>query len=531
MAHKDLVTVLTKYSLIKKFPPMHPLPDEELAYKPELIFGLVGPIGCNIDAAQDALDTHLTRFGYQTKLVHITKAVGQIIPQAAEVSQGRYEQKITELNNIVSLSGEKYFLAKIAVLFIGRHRLERNKETGVDPSLIADTPANGTAFVIRQLKRSQEIELLRKVYGEKFIQVSVSADEAEQLTAVQGIIGKEDPYLPQDERERKARGLIHKDKNEAQETFGQRMLDTYHSGDVFVGGSATKIHSQVGRFIDAFFGSNYISPTKDEFGAYLAKAASLRTLDLSRQVGAAIVSSDGDVITLGCNEVPKANGGNYWGEDENPQRDIERRFESNKLETNRIIHDFIHALSKHSMVQCDPEKILGTSELSQLLKASPVSDLTEFGRMTHAEMSALMDAARIGRSVKGATIYVTTFPCHNCAKHIIASGIKRIVYIEPYAKSKAIELNGDALTTYTKSSDRVILEHFHGISPARYREIFDKPRKRRDENNNIKPWHFDKPKPMVNQLISTHIMIEPGALKEFKLTLNKVSDGLSASRT
>ena len=146
--------------------------------------------------------------------------------------------------------------------------------------------------------------------------------------------------------------------------------------------------------------------------------------------------------------------------------------------------------------------------------------------MTHAEMTALMDAARLGRSVKNATIYVTTFPCHNCAKHIIASGIRRIVYVEPYAKSKATELSGDALTHYSKSVDRVVLEHFHGISPSRYREIFAKPNKRRDENNNVKHWHYDTPKPMVNQFIGTHTMIEPNVLKSLAETIENVEKGM-----
>ncbi|TMQ08861.1 MAG: hypothetical protein E6J90_35770 [Deltaproteobacteria bacterium] len=35
--------------------------------------------------------------------------------------------------------------------------------------------------------------------------------------------------------------------------------------------------------------------------------------------------------------------------------------------------------------------------------------------------------------------------CHNCAKHIVASGIRRVVYVEPYVKSQAVQLHGDAI--------------------------------------------------------------------------------------
>ncbi|MBU0631914.1 dCMP deaminase [bacterium] len=66
----------------------------------------------------------------------------------------------------------------------------------------------------------------------------------------------------------------------------------------------------------------------------------------------------------------------------------------------------------------------------------------------HAEMNALIWAARKGISVEGATIYVTLEPCSECSKNIIASGIKRIVYERSYEYnhseiiSKFIEENG-----------------------------------------------------------------------------------------
>jgi len=50
----------------------------------------------------------------------------------------------------------------------------------------------------------------------------------------------------------------------------------------------------------------------------------------------------------------------------------------------------------------------------------------------HAEQNALMQAAKFGISTEGATIYVTHKPCSVCARLIINSGIKRVVYIEGY---------------------------------------------------------------------------------------------------
>ena len=66
----------------------------------------------------------------------------------------------------------------------------------------------------------------------------------------------------------------------------------------------------------------------------------------------------------------------------------------------------------------------------------------------HAEMNAIIWAAREGISIEGATIYVTLEPCSECSKNIIASGIKRIVYAKKYEHthsaviSKFIKDNG-----------------------------------------------------------------------------------------
>ena len=58
----------------------------------------------------------------------------------------------------------------------------------------------------------------------------------------------------------------------------------------------------------------------------------------------------------------------------------------------------------------------------------------------HAEQNAIIQAAKMGISVDGGTIYVTHQPCSICAKMIINSGIKRIVYKEGYPDEFSMEL-------------------------------------------------------------------------------------------
>jgi Cytidine and deoxycytidylate deaminase zinc-binding region len=106
-------------------------------------------------------------------------------------------------------------------------------------------------------------------------------------------------------------------------------------------------------------------------------------------------------------------------------------------------------------------------------------NLTEFGRGVHAEMEAILSAGRVGISVRGATLYTTTFPCHNCTKHIVDAGIDRVVYIEPYPKSLARELHSDSIilageeeSDGTSGFRRIPFAPFVGIGPRRYMELF-----------------------------------------------------------
>lgn len=50
----------------------------------------------------------------------------------------------------------------------------------------------------------------------------------------------------------------------------------------------------------------------------------------------------------------------------------------------------------------------------------------------HAEQNAIIQAAKLGISIEGATLYCTHYPCTICAKMIVNAGIKRVIYIHPY---------------------------------------------------------------------------------------------------
>jgi cytidine/deoxycytidylate deaminase-like protein len=125
--------------------------------------------------------------------------------------------------------------------------------------------------------------------------------------------------------------------------------------------------------------------------------------------------------------------------------------------------------------------------------------------------ATVTDAARLGRSVKGATLYCTTFPCHNCTKHLLASGIKRVVYMEPYPKSRAKDLHPDEIELEVEVEGKVGFIPFMGISPYRYRDIFQKG-KRKGDDGKARAWYYDERRPMIEVIQPSYLANEEWAM-------------------
>ena len=60
-------------------------------------------------------------------------------------------------------------------------------------------------------------------------------------------------------------------------------------------------------------------------------------------------------------------------------------------------------------------------------------------RTIHAEMNAILQCSQHGVSTQGASAYITNMPCTNCAKALIAAGIKRVVIFSDYHATEADE--------------------------------------------------------------------------------------------
>ena len=111
----------------------------------------------------------------------------------------------------------------------------------------------------------------------------------------------------------------------------------------------------------------------DEYFMSVAYLASMRSKDPNTQVGACIVSQDNKILSMGYNGFP---------------------------------------------IGCSDDDFPWEREGKTLM--------TKYPYVTHSELNAILNFR--GGSLEGATIYVTLFPCNECAKAIIQSGIRNVVY-------------------------------------------------------------------------------------------------------
>lgn len=119
--------------------------------------------------------------------------------------------------------------------------------------------------------------------------------------------------------------------------------------------------------------------TKEELLMFQAILTSLYSKDPSSQVGACFVNEKGEIITTGYNHQPK-----YWDEDKFPwNNDVKNNGEEN----------------------------------------------TKYPYIIHAEMDGLINYKGSKEDFINSTLYVTLFPCSNCAKHLAEAGIKKVIYL------------------------------------------------------------------------------------------------------
>lgn len=416
----------------------------------ELVIGLVGAVGTDKHLIIKILRERLRIYNYDVVEISISKDV--ISKIYGKVDKRDEYDRISTLMDLGNRAREEAKDNSILALGVA-NEISNKRDT-------PNQPKPRTAYIINSLKHPKEVELLREIYSTGFYLIGIHADEKRRLE-----------YLEKDKNidPERSKKLIARDMNE-DTGHGQQTRDTFQLSDFFIylGQNHDQLKKSIWRILDLIFGHPHLTPTFEEFAMFFAFMSALRSADLSRQVGAVIARNE-EIIASGANDSPRYGGGLYWPYyddktheivDADNGRDYKRGYDSNKKEQAKIVDEISEDL------ELDEEG-------KEKLRKSSIREITEYGRVVHAEMEAILMCARNNITTRGATIYCTTFPCHNCAKHIIASGIERVVYIEPYPKSKAFEFHDDSITDDpSEKHNKVIFEPFVGIGPRRFFELF-----------------------------------------------------------
>lgn len=447
--------------------------------RPELVVGLVGAVGTDLDVTADLLGEILRTFGYHVadtiSLSRLLDHVQWDVPLPGRES-GHYDEYVGKRMT----AGDKVrrnlrfggALVQMAVHEVVLQRAQILERSGGEA---ASTQPGNVAYILRSLKHEKEVEALRKIYGNRLVVIGAHAPRQQRTDDLAELIAKSYASTDRARFNQHAERLAHRDEEEEGDDYGQHVRKTFPLADFFVDVSHRhRARENLERFVNAYFGWPYASPNRDEYTMFHAQAASARSADLSRQVGAAVVSKNGDLISVGCNEVPRFGGGAYWEDDPDDKRDFQRGEDANQLMRDVIVDEIRKVLEAEWFSEAAKGRTL--EEFRTALGDARVKQLTEFNRAMHAEMAALLDAARRGASVRGATLHTTTFPCHNCAKHIVGAGIERVVYVAPYAKSLAEKLHPDtiAIDHGHRVDGKVTFEPFVGVAPSLYLPLFTK---------------------------------------------------------
>jgi deoxycytidylate deaminase len=448
----------------------------------ELVIALCGPVGSPLhDVAQTVAGLLREQFLYdKCEVIRLSRFIEEKNPGFAAASTFDRIINLIELGNELRNKYGAGVLAELAVNVIRLERERYKKEKNSDRY-----ESRRICHIVDSIKNQEELDTLRTVYRDMLYVVGVFSpmERRESNLQKQGLSISE------------IYQLIDRDSGEESGT-GQTVHKTFPQADFFLrvdAGTDTQLVGRVERFLYLILGTKIITPTFSETAMYAAASAAGNSACLSRQVGAAITDEDGSVIATGWNDVPCPGGGLYaYDPVHDPTGDADKRC-WNK-EGGKCFNDEEKELLAAALADTlEVAKIIPPENKADAAKAllenAKLKALIEFSRAIHAEMHAILNAGRsVGRKIAGGKIFVTTYPCHSCARHIIAAGLKEVYYIEPYRKSLATKLHDDAITEHEHAAPQMVrILPYDGVAPSKYFALFHmKPGSRKKDGKMIR---------------------------------------------
>lgn len=497
----------------------------------ELFFAVVGHIGSGISEVATTLKSELEEQSYEVEVIKASSVIkdwsqANSIPVPKDATRSIIEDTFRYQDLGDDMRKHTHDYAAVAQGMIKEVRRVRAEKTGVDVEDGQPIEPNNDkrAYIFDSIRHPAEVYLLRTVYHNSFSLIGVVCQEYVRKGRLL------DKFYEHKDRsaaksQEKVQELMERDADDKVKKHGQHVADSFFESDYFVDNTVDSgtdkknwvISDILGRLIDIVTHSRVVRPTVPETAMHHAMTAQIRSACLSRQVGAAIVDENGDIISTGANEVPKAGGGVYgkvFSIVEEANNDSRCVYTKDKTCSSTVEQN---NLAKNISTKMDIKKEDNENDVISILRKAGLKDLLEFSRAVHAEMDAITTAARIGKPLRKSKMFVTTFPCHYCARHIVASGVHEVQYIEPYPKSRAMSLHSDAITSdeidwvapgvidnskkTQKNYQKVLFKPFVGVSPRLYSRAFTKDRELKNNDTGVfemgtpawgNKWHVKK---------------------------------------
>jgi deoxycytidylate deaminase len=444
----------------------------------EIVIALCGPMGTPLHSVAEVFQRLLKGEDYKYKKVEIIR-LSDLIRKNTKIDGEVTTEKLIEAGNDLRRVHGTAVLAQLAVKEITLARLalrgpvdEKQESLFADSANDAINPAYSErcCHIIDSIKTSGELRLLRSVYGDMLHVVGVYAPIELRVER-----------LSKKSKPEEIHHLIDRDSGE-EHSHGQRVRETFPLADFFLRADTntdSQLDGRVKRFLDLMLGARIVTPTIAERAMYAAYSAARNSACLSRQVGAAITNEVGDILATGWNDVPRAFGGLYQSEEPTTGADSDHRCWNkdggkcfNDEEKTLIAQAIVDRLVKAEVLSETQRMAAETAVMND----TQLKNLIEFSRAVHAEMHALLNAGSThGSEIKGGKLFVTTYPCHSCARHLVAAGIKEVYFVEPYRKSLATKLHADAITESETDHKKVRIIPFDGVAPSRFLKFFSAP--------------------------------------------------------
>ena len=280
---------------------------------------------------------------------------------------------------------------------------------------------NDTNYVIDSFRNPAEIEFFRSKHTD-FILIGVFATRSIRWDRKSPKYeGNQKIFNQDDER----------DSGKGEPPWGQRISDCFFESDLVISNNEDleedielfeKKEGTISHYLEAFRRPDISSPRIDERFMADAYIAGRESTCMKRRVGAVIVNKQDRIVSSGCNTVPN---GRVPCDTKFREcfRDRKRREFAKKLSVS-IKNNLKEGGYDDSKFEV-PDEIFKHSFINTI-------KLIDYCRSLHGEESAIMSLVGSGVSLEDSTIYVTTHPCNLCANKIVQSGIKHVVYFEPY---------------------------------------------------------------------------------------------------